>query len=160
MEPERCAICLEALGEPDCLRLACGHRFHGCCVAQWFRMRSKACPVCRDAPAAPSSDEDLLSSDESEALDMTEMLSAACRSARLRSAPAALAAAGRRHAAAKRDEQQARRDLREHMRAAHGAFPVLRATARALEKRAQRRRDRVASTARALLRVYFGGDFQ
>ena len=46
-----CSICLEAAKRRQQTRgLPCGHRFHGRCIAAWFRRGSLTCPLCR-APA-------------------------------------------------------------------------------------------------------------
>lgn len=51
MNAHECSICLERTKRRQHTReLACGHRFHGRCVAAWFRRGSLTCPLCR-APA-------------------------------------------------------------------------------------------------------------
>ncbi|HEY9754645.1 MAG TPA: RING finger domain-containing protein [Oculatellaceae cyanobacterium] len=51
-----CALCLSEICNPnnelETLKLECGHRFHGSCIAQWFR-QSITCPLCRRTKFKP-----------------------------------------------------------------------------------------------------------
>merc|ERR1719478_520571 len=50
-EMDICTVCHESGTNTQ---LDCGHRFHGRCVADWFRSGPRrTCPLCRDAGATP-----------------------------------------------------------------------------------------------------------
>lgn len=40
-----CAVCFEEI-KSDALTVACGHKFHSCCMKTW-KQHSKTCPLCR-----------------------------------------------------------------------------------------------------------------
>jgi hypothetical protein len=161
--PDDCSICLQALSEDTAHALPCTHRFHGSCVATWFRTRSLACPLCRDLPAeddgqsVTSTDttiswttEDLLQNVSSETLQ--RMVSPLLRIGRNPYAPRRLRQLTTRFLQAQNHKKTMQRAWRTHERSAHGFYPVLKKVSSRLHKRVCTANRRLSRAGAALIR--------
>jgi hypothetical protein len=45
---QECAICMDKIGEKDCMVLRCGHEFHASCMITNVVSANNTCPLCRE----------------------------------------------------------------------------------------------------------------
>lgn len=149
-----CAICLEGFAGRPSHAIQCGHVFHVDCIMRWFRNGHPTCPTCRDAPDDASSNDDLDSDFDIEDLtekEIHQLVAPRLRSARRKDSSRRLKTLAARYQAARTKRTGAMKNVRMHYRHAVGPFPQLRRKAQRLVKQADAARQRLCSTACALL---------
>ena len=55
-DKDKCTICLEEIGENDCVKTKCGHRFHFSCLYKNIKKNRSSgdkCPLCREVYIKP-----------------------------------------------------------------------------------------------------------